>query len=101
MFKSACTLILALATLSSAEPVNTNQFGYIKPGMPEATVLLRLGPPDSRTVTKRYLLLTRTATGAVGVEREQVQLVYHGDGYIKTAVILLDNGIVISAEKMK
>ena len=96
------TLALVIGLGSAcAEPVNTNQFGFIRDGMSETDLLERLGPPDERRVLSRRAVATSTRHGAVAEVVEKVGLVYRGDGQIMTTYIILENGRVIHKEKRK
>jgi hypothetical protein len=93
------TWLLCIAAPALAEPVDTQQFGFIREGMPEAQVLARLGPPDTRTVLKRYTVASAYRGTAVAETRERVALIYLGDGRLMTTTIIVDGGVVIAKDK--
>lgn len=93
---------LSLPVWLGAEPVDTNQFGFIRLGAPESSVLERLGPPDSRQVLQRYLVSASTGRGtAISEIREKVVLIYQGDSTTMTAYITIDNGRVVHKDKRR
>lgn len=94
--------ILFLTSLAAAESVDTRQFGFIRPGMPEAAVISRLGAPDERRVLQRYTISNKTGPrSAISEDREKVLLIYYGDTTTMTAYITLDNGYVVSTDKRR
>ena len=97
-----CTSILlslSVASVALAEPVDTSQLGWIRPGVRQAEVLERLGQPDSREVIAiEHLAHVRARTLALRVSQREVWT-YVGNGSVRDAVIVLDNGVVTSAAR--
>mgnify|MGYP003393557610 CR=1 FL=1 len=92
---------LCVPLLAIAAPVDTNQFGFIREGMSEASVVSRVGPPDDRQVLRRYAKTRRVAHGVLADYHEEVVLFYQGDEQTMHTYIFLDNGIVTTKDKKR
>lgn len=95
-----CALMLSAVSLA-AEPVDTSALGWIRPGMPAAEVVSRLGDPDSRQELAPLLVGTVHRGHAALQPKVREVWTYKGDSTVRDAVILLEDGRVVQAARGK
>jgi len=101
MWTIIVALILTLSIMASAEPVDTRQYGFVKPGMGATEVQERLGRPDKIIPESTRL---RPVHGPYGRELKEVVTevwYYAGDGQVMHTYIKLENGVVIAKDKVQ
>jgi hypothetical protein len=80
----------------AAEPVDTNQFGFLEIGSSEREIIGRIGEPDVRTVLKKELRRSGPNTLREVVTEAWV---YRGTAQIMRTVLVLENGQLLSKKK--
>lgn len=93
--------LLLTAQLVCAEPASTTAFAFIKPLMPQAEVVRRLGWPDWVLQGPRSLVPVWQNGRRELREIIRQTYVYAGDGQIMTSYIRLENGRVVETWKTR
>lgn len=93
-----CLLLGALTLLSCARspaPVAPSPFDLIRPGMTEAEVIERLGPPGLITEQPRALVQVPTPTGSEFREKRRATWYYPGPSQSPDRLITFEDGVVV------
>ena len=92
------TLILTCCARRS-EPIDTRQPALIHPGMTEAEVVQRLGPPVLITEQPSAPVQVPTPTGIEFREKRRYTYYYLGPSQELDTLITLEDGVVINRDK--
>lgn len=92
-----CALFLDVMQIT-AEPIDTNQFGFLREGANIPEIVSRVGEPDEVLVLRKELRLVRA-----GVLREVVtyRWIYRGDSTLMRSILTIENGILIGKTKVR
>jgi hypothetical protein len=97
----ATIALAALAGAVRAEPIDTLQFGLLRPGMTQQEVTARVGEPDAVTELGRVATVSRDLHGRNVIIREQVREAWE---YVGTRLVMAVRLIFVNgrlAEKVK
>lgn len=96
----ALTLLVLAAQIAVADPIDTREFGLLRVGMSQATVVERVGEPDAVTQLGSTHLVRRGVHGSALIVTEQVREAwdYVGGRSLPTRLIFSNGRLV---EKVK